>query len=89
MNSEELIHLARAAIVAFSKHQRQSCFLTVSNGTVLALPANKAPAKYPSCLFLSRAEQIHGLSKSDWNAIGSSLLRFYNTEKSCPNHPKP
>jgi hypothetical protein len=89
MNAEELIHLARAAIVVFSKHQRQSCFLTVRNGIVLALPSNKAPAKYPSCLFLSRDEQIHGLSKSDWKSIGSSLLRFYNTEKSCQTHPKP
>ena len=89
MNAEELIDLSRAAIVVFSKYQRQSCFLTVRNCIVLALPANKAPAKYPSCLFISRDEQIHGLSNIDWRSIGSSLLRFYNKEQACQKPPKP
>ena len=89
MNAEQLIEQAINIIARFSAKQHMSCFLSVSHGRVYARKAKKAPAKHPTCLFISVDEQIHGLPATAWRTIGASLLTLYNKEQSCQANHKP
>ncbi len=89
MNLEKLIDEAKIAIILFRRLNYCTCVLWFSVGKVRALSTKYAPKRYPQSLFISVDEQNKGLSDSQWNQIGKTLLTQLNKEKSCQQPPKP
>jgi len=89
MNSTTLISQAGYAIDMFKIDCSGTLCLCIKSGFVRAVPAGEASQRTPSCLKLTRFEQIRGLTISRWHTIGSALLNLYTKEKECQQPQKP
>ena len=89
MNSTTLISQASYAIDMFKIDYSGTLCLCIKDGFVRAVPAMGASRRTPSCLVVTRIDQIRGLTIARWLTIGSTLLNLYTKEKECQQPQKP
>jgi len=80
MNGEQIKTKAAEAIEAYRNHHGGTCFLSISNGEVVALDLRHAPVSLDACLSISPYDQTRGLTPAEWNRVGTALLNLYRRE---------
>ena len=88
MNSFDLMCQAANALSKFKKTHDATCILYISDGQVETGSIKDVTPSHPRCLIITKFQQHHGFTTTQWSTIGTALFNLYNKEKACQARQK-